>query len=482
MPATKHNVIIIGGGISGLSTAFWLKQEGLEPLLLERESRAGGLIKSENINGYLLDHAANCIFNYLPEVNFFCQSLGLGPEQILRQEAAKKRYVVKDGRPTPVPMDIKGLIKTDLWSLKGKLRLMVEPFIPKGPAGAEESVAQFITRRFGKEIFERSIEPYVAGTLAGDAERACVKSTFSQFSSIEEEHGSILKGVVKRKFKGVRTACAAQVFSFRNGMESMTKALANHLGELLISGSSVDGVERIGKEWIVSAKVAGREVTFKSESVILATPAYESARLLRPLSGNLSTILSGIDYSPMIAVYFGFKKDKVDHPLDGIGCLFPKKEKGFNTLGSLWSSTFFSGRSPEGEALFTNYLGGARNPAIFDKSDEEILSITLDDLSRVVGLRGEPAFAKVVRHTKGLPQYNLGHQMSLERLDEQLGLLPGLHITGNYLKGVSVRACISQGKEIAEKVARQLKETNKGGLREAGRTKQPNQKTAAADH
>lgn len=469
----KHSVIIIGGGISGLSAAFWLKQEGIDSILLEREERAGGLIRSEKTKGYLLDYAANCVFNYLPEVNFLCQSLGLGPEQILRQDEAKKRYLVKDGRPVQVPMDIKGLIKTDLWSLKGKLRLLAEPFIPRGPEAAEESVAQFISRRFGKEIFERSIEPYVAGTLAGDAEKACVKSTFSQFSSIEKEHGSILKGAVKRKLKGVRTSCAAQVFSFREGMESLTKGLAKSLGNALIPNTSVEGIERLGTKWVVSADLSGRKESFEADSVILATPAYESARLLKPLSDNLSTALGGIDYSPMVAVFLGFKKDMVDHPLDGIGCLFPKKEKDFNTLGSLWSSTFFADRSPEGEALFTNYLGGARNPAIFDKSDEEILSLALDDLRHVVGLKGEPSFARVVRHAKGLPQYNLGHKMILEKIDKELALVPGLHITGNYLNGVSVRACISQGKELAEKVASQVKETQVGKLREAGLDVEP---------
>jgi len=477
MPSEKkHSVIIIGGGISGLSAAFWLKQEGIDFLMLERESRAGGLIKSERVNGYLLDHAANCVFNYLPEVNYLCQSLGLGSELILRQDEAKRRYLVKDGRPVQVPMDIKGLIGTDLWSLKGKLRLMAEPFIPRGPEAAEESVAQFISRRFGQEIFERSIEPYVAGTLAGDAEKACVKSTFSQFSSIEKEHGSILMGAMKRKLRGVRTSCAARVFSFREGMESLTNGLAADLGTSLMSGACVEGIERAGTGWVVGADLSGSKEIFKADSVIIATPAYESARLLGPLSVNLSATLRGIDYSPMAAVFLGFKRDMVDHPLDGIGCLFPKREKGFSTLGSLWSSTFFSGRSPEGEVLFTNYLGGARNPAIFSRSDDEVLSIAIDDLRRVAGIRGGPAFARLVRHARGLPQYNLGHKMILEKIDRELGLVPGLHITGNYLNGVSVRACIAQGKELAEKVAARLKETRRGGLRQAGsgaETKRP---------
>ncbi|MBE9502727.1 MAG: protoporphyrinogen oxidase [Proteobacteria bacterium] len=461
MIGSKPKVIVIGGGISGLSSAFWLMQKGIDVQLLERDSRAGGLIRSERVDGFLLDYAANCVFNYLPEVNFLCHNTGLSSQQILRQESAKKRYLLKDGVATPVPMRLKEMITTDLWSLRGKLRALLEPFIPRASSESEETVSQFITRRFGAEVYERSIEPYIAGTLAGDADKSCLKSTFQQFAKLEAEHGSILKGVIKRKLTGVRTACAAQVFSFRNGMGAMTEGLKNYVGDSFLPNSTVEGIEREGKQWAVHSDVSGKKKIFHADAVILATPAGEAAKLVDPLSKNLSILLKGVEYSPMVVSFLGFSRKDIDHPLDGIGCLFPKKEIDFNSLGSLWTSTLFEGRSKEGTVLLTNYLGGARRPEMPGKTDEEIIALVMEDLKKVIGVKGKPVMAKVIRHRAGLPQYHLGHQMFLEKLDEHLGLIPGLHVAGNYLGGVSVRACISQGKELAEKIDSCLKKRGK---------------------
>ncbi|MDH3973678.1 MAG: protoporphyrinogen oxidase [Deltaproteobacteria bacterium] len=451
----KKRVIIIGGGISGLSAAFWLKQKGFHAVVLERNARAGGLIKSERVGGALIDHAANCVFNFLPEVNFMVNTLGLGPEKIARQEAAKRRYLVKNGKPKVVPMKIGELIFSDLWSLKAKLRLMVEPLIPKSAPEQEETVAQFITRRLGREVFDRSIEPYVTGTLAGDAEKACLKSTFKQFAALEQDHGSILKGVVARKMKGIRTACAAEVFSFKDGMESLIKGLGNYLGDKLVTDCPIEKIERVGKEWYVHTGSAGNSI-IKGDAVVMATPAGIAAGLVDQLSVNLSMMLKGIEYSSMNIIYITFKREDVEHKLDGIGCLIPAREKGFSSLGSLWSSTLFPGRTKGDEVLFTSYLGGMRNKDLVDLPDEELIDRCLKDLRQLVGVKGFPSLTRVVRHKKALPQYNLGHQMFLKKLDEELALIPGLHVTGNYLQGVSVRACISQGKTVAETIGRQF--------------------------
>lgn len=457
----QKRVIVIGGGISGLSTAFWLKQKGIDVRVLERSSRGGGLIRSEKVDGFLMDHAANCVFNYLPEVNFLCQTLGLNSSQVLRQEVARKRYLVKNGIPTPVPMKMKDFITSDLWSLKGKLRLLLEPFIPRAENPDEETVSQFITRRFGREIFERSIEPYVAGTLSGDAEKSCVRSTFEQFSKMEDKYGSIIKGAIARKLKGVRTSCAAQVFSFRDGMEELPAALISYLGDSFLNNCLVSNLDRVGRQWAVKAERGGVEETFHADSVIIAAPAWAAASMVEPLSYNLSMLLGGIEYSRMASIFFGFDRKDVEHKLDGIGCLVPKVERGFNTLGSLWSSTLFEGRSPHGKVLFTNYMGGMRNRDILNWSDGDMISSSFDDLRRTVGIRNMPVMTRLVRHERALPQYNLGHQMFLERLEEELNLLPGLHITGNFMKGVSVRACISQGRETAHKVDDRLRNIQK---------------------
>ncbi len=451
-----RSAVVIGGGISGLAAAFELQRLGIRVRVLERNDRPGGLIHSQWVDGYLLEWAATCIFNFLPEVDFFCRNLGLDREMVFRQEVAKRRYLVRDGRPTPVPLHAGGFIGTPLVSLKGKMRLLLEPFIPRGPvAEGQETVAQFISRRFGREIYERAIEPYVSGTLAGDGERACLRSTFTQFAALEEEYGSILKGAFLRKIRGIRTAsCGARVFSFRQGMAALPDAIAGHLGEGFRPGRTVEGLERQGTRWRVTARGPGDGLErYEADAVLVATPAWEAARLLEELSPNLGLLLAGVQYSPMAITHLGFERRQITHDLDGIGCLVPKREPGFDLLGSLWPSTLFAGRAPEGEALFMNYLGGARQPDRVDEADEALIDRSLTDLGRLTGLKGEPRMARVVRHDRALPQYPIGHRLFVEGVAEQMKLLPGVFLTGNYLDGVSVRACIARGGETAKKMA-----------------------------
>jgi protoporphyrinogen/coproporphyrinogen III oxidase len=448
----KKKVVVIGGGISGLSAAFSLFCKDYDVRVLEKSSNPGGLIKSERTtDGFLLEHAATCVFNFLPEVDFFCQSLGLSKHQVFRRETAKKRYLVKNGRAVPVPNSSLGFVSTDLISLKGKIRLLLEPFMPRG--GADETVAQFASRRFGKEVFEQTLEPYISGTLAGNADHTCLRSTFTQFAALEDEYGSILKGTVVRKLKGVRTSsCEARVFSFNDGMAVLTDVIAATLGDAFESDCEVTGVERRGRQWSVTFNRQGREEVCQADAVLIATPTKAAASLLSPLNNNLGVTLSGIQYSPMAISYLGFDRQDISHPLDGIGCLVPRKEKGVDILGSLWPSTLFSGRAPEGAALFMNYMGGARHPHKTLKSDEELATESINDIGKLVGIKGAPTFSKVIRHPNALPQYNIGHQIFLKSVAESLKSLPGLFLSGNYLNGVSVRACISNGMETAANI------------------------------
>ena len=460
--SAQKKVIVIGGGISGLATAFNLHRKGFQVEVLERRDRPGGIIRSERQGGFLLEHAATCVFNFLPEVDLFCRTLGLEGQMVLRQEAAKRRYLLKGGKPVPVPITAGGFLRTSLISPQGKIRLLMEPFVPRGPqAGDRESVAQFIIRRFGREIFEQTIEPFVSGTLAGDPERACLRSVFSQFAAMEDEFGSILKGALLRKLRGIRTtSCGARVFSFVEGMSAITDALAAHLGDGFLPQRRVESIRRGGTRWSVTAVAADGVVeSYDADALVLATPAGVAGELLQPLSPDLASLLKGLVYSPMVVSYLGFHKSQVDHPLDGIGCLVPKKELGYRVLGSLWPTTLFSGRGPEGQALFMNYMGGTRHPDMLAKSDAELQEISLADIRQMGGVRGVPLFSKVIRHKRALPQYNLGHQMFLSGVEENLKSLPGLFLAGNYLQGVSVRVCIANGYEIADRVAQCLNPT-----------------------
>ncbi|MDX8412398.1 MAG: protoporphyrinogen oxidase [Mariprofundaceae bacterium] len=445
-------VVIIGAGISGLSTAFWLRQKGIEATVLERSGRVGGVIRSEKINGYTIDHAANCLMNFLPEVNHLCATVGLSDQRVFRRDKARQRYLLKNGRPRSVPLSPKDMLTSSFWPWRAKLRMAMEPFIPASRPDTEETVADFIRRRFGKELLDQAIDPFVAGTLAGDPEQACARSTMPKFYEFEQNYGSILRGVVRSKLAGTKTRCPMRLFSFHNGMESLPAAIGQYLGEQVRTDAKVQGVERRGRRWRIEAICDGQPVEMEADSLVMATPAAAAADLLRPVSGLVADQLSSITYTPMAVMMLGFRTSDVGHQLDGIGCLIPKRE-GKHLLGTLWNSSLFAERAPEGRVLITCYLGGLRHPEAIGHGDGKLLELAMADLRPMLGIKGQPEFVRVIRHRQGLPQYHLGHQQRLATIREQLQLTPGLYLCGNYLDGVSVRDCVARGRQLAARIA-----------------------------
>ncbi len=449
----KPVVAVIGGGISGLSAAFWLLQNNIDAFVLEQTDRPGGVIKSENIEGYLVDRAANCLLNYLPEVNILCDTVGLREEQIYRSPTARNRYLLKEGYPLPMPRGPIELINTNLLSLKGKVRLFSEPLIPRARMEKEETVSQFITRRLGREILEQVMEPFIGGTYAGDPGQLCLKSTFPMLSALEERYGSLIMGALIRRLKGSRASNPMHLFSFRQGMEALPKAIRHYLGDRFIPYARVNGVERTGDiSWQIMADQGGHSTVYHTDAVVIATPAIETARLIYPIDPDTYEILKRIEYSPLAVVYTGFKREDIRHPLDGIGCMVPSKEGG-SILGTLWNSALFSGRAPEERVALTNYVGGKRHPEMVEKSDKELLDLTLPDLKNMLDIKRDPGFVSITRYNRAIPQYSIGHQNVLKRIENMPDRIPGLYITGNYLRGISVRDCISYGAKLATRIA-----------------------------
>ncbi len=452
-PTHKPMVAVIGGGISGLSAAFWLLQNNIDVIVLEQADRPGGVIRSENIDGYLVDRAANCLLNYLPEVNILCDAVGVRGEQIYRSPIAKNRYLLKNDQPVPMPQDPAGFITTNLLSLRGKARLLSEPLIPRVHAEKEETVSEFVARRLGQEVLEQVMEPFIGGTYAGDPGSLCARSTLPMLHSLEQRYGSLIIGAILRRLKGSRASCPMHLFSFHRGMETITKAIVQYLGGRFIPCSRATGIESKGNSWQVIVEGDNRSVTYQTDAVVITIPSVEAAKLTSPIDPVGAELLKGIEYPPLAVVYTGFKRDAVKHPLDGIGCMVPSKE-GYTILGTLWNSTLFDGRAPEGMVAMTNYVGGRRHPGIIDESDETILDRTLTDLQRILGVKGPPDFATITRYKRALPQYGIGHQDILKRIEDTPNRIQGLYIAGNYLRGISVRDCISSGARLASKISR----------------------------
>ena len=446
--AHKPLVAVIGGGISGLSAAFWLLQNGKETVVLEQGGRPGGIIRSEIADGYLIDHAANCLLNFLPEVNTLCDTVNVRESQIYRSKGAGRRYLLKDGHPTHLPEGLLEFLGTDLWSLRGKLRLILEPLIPRARTDKDETVAQFIIRRFGHETLEQIVEPFIGGSYAGDPFQLSVKSTFPILHTMENRYGSVMIGALIKRLKGSKANCPTHLFSFSHGMETLPRAISHYLGERFVPNSRVMGIEqRLDKTWDIITEKDGASTIYNADAVVIATPSYEAARLIDTLDRGTSGMLKGIEYSPLVVVYTGFRRDSVRHPLDGIGCMIPAG-KGYSILGTLWNSTLFTDRAPEGMVAFTNYLGGRRNPEMIDKADEELLDATIRDLDKLIGISSPPSFVRIIRHNRAIPQYTTGHQGILKTVESIPGRISGLFIAGNYLRGISVRDCISYGARL----------------------------------
>ena len=458
----SHRIIIIGAGISGLSTAYALAQAGLDVLVLEGSSRVGGCIWTEQTpEGYLIEHGPNSLLNLSSEVDRLCQELQVESERVFQEPISRRRYVVKDRRLIPVPSRPLQFPMTPLLSIKGKLRALAEPFVPsRGRSDIDESVADFIRRRFGSGILDYAVEPFVAGIFAGDPECLSMGSNFPWIASLEQTYGSVVSGLIRTRWVRRKPASPIRVFSFRGGVRRLPEALSRALGARVRTSVRVEAVRSELRDgiarFIVDAEVDGASQQMTADRIVLATPADVAGRLVAPLSTSLADHLDQIPYAPVGLVHVGIRRDAVSRFPEGAGCLIPKRE-GLPILGSLWSSNVYPDRAPNGRILLTNYLGGVRNSDVLKWRDEDLTRLVLHALEDLIGLEGPPEFVRVLRHPRAIPQYLLGHGERVQAIERLTRQVPGIYLAGNYLRGVSVRDCLTQGMTLAKRI---IEETN----------------------
>ncbi len=457
-PKTSIDVIIIGGGISGLSAAYWLQERGRSFRLFEQGRTVGGVMRSERADGYLIEHGPNSLMTNHPDVYRLCEGVGLGTRQVEADVFANRRYLIKAKRLCPLPRSPIDFLRTPVWSGRAKLRLFAEPFIRPNRSDREESVAQFITRRFGRELLDYGFDPFVSGVYAGDPERLSMQSTFSRLVEWERQSGSVIRGALfggRTRSPSPGAPLKRKLFSFLDGVGELPQAIGRRLGESLHLESPVTSIRPTANGWVVGAMQAGQAQEYEAQALVLATPAGATAQLLEPFAPQAGGLLQKIPYAPIAVIFLGFRRADIGHPLDGFGCLVPGRE-GFMLLGSLWSSTIFPGRAPEGMAALTNYLGGARRPAVLDDDDDKLVAAVMTELRPLIGLRGEPQFVRVARWPRAIPQYVIGHAARLAAVESALQKWPTLTLVGNYLRGVSVPDCITQAKQAMDRLAERL--------------------------
>ncbi|MBW2731787.1 MAG: protoporphyrinogen oxidase [Deltaproteobacteria bacterium] len=459
-------ITIVGGGISGLATALAIddlaRNERMPPpalQVLESTPRPGGKIRSEPEAEFLCEGGPNGFLDKEPKTFELCKRLDL--EVLPATDFFENRYLYRGGTLHQVSMHPLQFMGSGLLPLSAKLRLAIEPFISApNPFPEDESVASFARRRIGEQAFRILIDAMQSGIYAGDPERMSVVSCFRRVVEIEREYGSLIRGMValmRKRKKGSPTPGAGptgRLTSFPRGLQQLTDAMAQRLGDRLITNTPVQGVSRGegGEGYVVHAE-GGRD--FPSDLVILACPAFAGASILRGLDEELTRLLRRIDYAPMAVASIAWRREQVEHPLDGFGFLAPRRE-GLRLLGALFTSSIFVQRAPKGHVLIRAMLGGARDENILQLDDEEILNAARHDLAQVLGLRGQPVMHRIFRHEHAIPQYNVGHGRLLQSLDDRLEAHQGLLLTGNAFRGIGVNDCIVDAGLMAQRALKAL--------------------------
>ena len=458
MPADV-DVLVIGGGISGLATAFGLKQRGASVEVFEAASRAGGVIGSRHHGGALYERGPNSTLDTTPLINTLLDALGIRGERRDAAAVATTRYIVRGGRLVALPSTSGAFLTTSAFSPAAKLRLLREPFVARAPADAEESIAAFVRRRLGTEFLDYAIDPFVSGVYAGNPEQISVQAAFPRLAALEQKYGSLIKGQIlgarERRKSGETAKNAAPSFSFRAGMQTLTDALGRAIGrvETGVQGRRIE--RNADGTWTVAGARAGEPVLRRVKAVVLATPAYEAAKLSRELAPAASKNLTAIEYAAIAGAASAYRREDVTHPLAGFGFLVPKKEQR-GILGTLFSSSMFEARAPEGVVLLTSFLGGSRNPELLAKPDAKLAQIVHGELAALVGARAQPLWTEITRWKQAIPQYTMGHLERLRPVEEAERTLPGLFYCANYRGGVSVGDCIKSAHAMADTVARFL--------------------------
>ncbi|HSH69772.1 MAG TPA: protoporphyrinogen oxidase [Deferrisomatales bacterium] len=456
-------VVVIGGGLSGLAAARAVLDEArnrgvaVQVRLLERDAVLGGKIRTSREDGFVCEEGPNGFLDNKPATLALVERLEAGPRLLKSEDGARRRYVFTGGELKPLPEDPMSFVLSDILSIRGKLRLAAEMFLPQGQAGVDESVAQFVRRRLGDEALDKLIDPMSAGIYAGDPAVMSLASCFPKVTMLEQQFGGLLKGMLAMQKmakaagrEGPQSAGPGGVlWSMRSGTAELIDLLAASLPEGTVqAGMEAEELERSGASWRVRTADGGE---LEADAVALATPAYDAARLLRGRDERLGELLYAVPYVPAAVVCVGYVADQLTRPLDGFGFLIPRSE-GRRILGSLWSSSIFANRAPSGRVLLTQIVGGARNPELVDLDDGELLQLVRDELSWTLGIRAEPCYTKVVRWARAIPQYVVGHGQRLAEIQERVGRLGGLFLGGNAYHGISINDCTHHAPILAGQV------------------------------
>lgn len=450
---TRHvQTLVVGGGISGLVCAYALQKTGAEVLLVEASPRPGGVINSVRCDGYLLELGPQS-FSGTSQLRNLCADLGIG-DQLLEAPAHAPRYVLVDGKLQAVPMSPPAFFTSSLINSSTKFSLVCDIFGKSAPPEADESVAAFVRRKFSDQLLDRLVGPFVSGVYAGDPEKLSIRSAFPQLHEAEKAAGSIVRGMMRLAKNKKEPREHATLNTFREGNETLVRALASRIGARLLTKTAAANIYQQNDGSFHVSLEGGSNDSVLAKGVIFATPTDVTGKLLVQLDPSFETLLTTVEYAAVAVVSLGYSKKDVGHSLEGFGFLVPRSA-GLRSLGTVWNSSLFPGRAPDGHALLTTFVGGATDPGAAKLSSEKLSSLVHREIAPLLAIKSQPTFCNVTIWPRALPQYNLGHGDRLASIRKTLDRFPGIFLTGNYLRGPAIGACVEQALAVAKEVTTQ---------------------------
>ena len=458
---THRSALVLGGGITGLTCAYTLDQKGIDFLLIEKEPRLGGTIRTQQIDDFILDTGPDAFLTQKPEALSLCRELGLESRLVPTNPDHRNVFIFRAGRLHPLPEGMVLTIPTrilpfalsGLFSPWGKLRMGLEVLIPPRRAEREESIASFIKRRLGGEALERLAEPLLAGIHSGDPELLSMDQLFPRFVALEQKHGSLIRGMRTRRPRGDSSSSRSIFMSLAGGLSELIETLAAKLPKSAVRcGAEVTGIEHDGPNYVVETTSGERHT---AKTLVLSLPIKATRHLSIGLSSDFTPILSRLRTVSTAIVFLAFRREEVRNPLDGYGFVVPVTE-GIRIQAGTFVSTKFPNRSPSSHVLLRAFFGGDRDPTAVDLSDRELADLAIKELGEILGPLPVPVLERVYRWSDATPQVEVGHRETLTALEKILQRFPGLEIAGNGIRGVGIPDCISDGRRRAESVLRYL--------------------------
>jgi protoporphyrinogen/coproporphyrinogen III oxidase len=480
---SPQRIAILGGGIAGLSAAWTLEKArrsgaSIAYSLYEASGRLGGVIRSETIDGCVVEGGPDSFLSEKPAAAALCRELGIADQLLPSNDAERKTFILVRNRLIPlpdglmfmVPTKLVPTILTPLFSWSTKLHMAREFLFPPAPATEDESVAAMTRRHFGQETVDRLVSPLLSGVYGGNADQLSVRAVLPRMVAMEQKHRSLSRAMLAARKNpppqqpGSRPKGPRSLFTtLRDGMSQMTDRLAAELapGSVHLS-SPVESVTRQGDAWLIETAF-GRE---RYDALILALPAWTAGGLLRPTHHALGEALQGVPYSSSITVTLGFQRDDLRNLPLGFGYLVPTSE-GRRMLACTFVHNKFAGRTPSDKGVLRCFLGGSGNEALLDQTDAQLTAIVEHELAEVLGLRAKPNFIRIARWRQSMAQYGVGHLDRMQRVREAVASLPGLALAGNAYEGIGVPDCIRTGQQAADSVLKALQQKEAAPISEA---------------